>query len=121
MRCVVKFVASAALALSAAACNPVESVYFREGIGSDLYWSNMPNATALQNVYLEMLCRQAAPVIGPGQDPSCDGTVPVPREIWPIIVQAGMNDIDQRCDAYLAWLDQKKRENGAILAEISAI
>jgi hypothetical protein len=41
--------------------------------------------------------------------------------LWPLIVQAGMNDIDTRCDSYLSWLDVKKRENGAVLSEIGAI
>jgi hypothetical protein len=30
-----------------------------------------------------------------------------------------MNDIDRRCDAYLAWLDDKKRSQGPILNQIS--
>ncbi|MBR1209308.1 hypothetical protein [Bradyrhizobium sp. JYMT SZCCT0180] len=32
-----------------------------------------------------------------------------------------MNDIDARCDSYLAWLDLKRREKAAVLAEIGAI
>ena len=32
-----------------------------------------------------------------------------------------MNDIDQRCDAYLSWLDQKKRETAGVLTEIAAV
>jgi hypothetical protein len=28
---------------------------------------------------------------------------------WAIFVQAGLGDIDRRCDAYLAWLDDSRR------------
>src|SRR5262245_66026195 len=59
------------------------------------------------------------PFVGAGA-PGCPQDA-VPSNLWPLIVQAGMNDIDQRCDSYLAWLDQKKRENAAVLTEISAI
>ena len=45
----------------------------------------------------------------------------MPTTAWPVIVQAGLNDIDTRCDLYLAWLDQKRRENAGILTEIGAV
>jgi hypothetical protein len=39
--------------------------------------------------------------------------------IW--IVQAGLNDVDRRCDGYLAWLDDRRRTNNAVLKEIGDI
>jgi hypothetical protein len=35
-----------------------------------------------------------------------------------LIVQAGMNDIDRRCDAWLTWLDDKARSSGPIHQQI---
>jgi hypothetical protein len=107
------------LALLAGGCNPNERAFFREGIGTELYSADALPATDLQNIYLDHLCRQSAPFVGPNV-PSCSQQE-LPPSAWALIVQAGMNDIDARCDAYLAWLDQKKRENAAILAEIGAI
>jgi hypothetical protein len=40
---------------------------------------------------------------------------------WNIIVQSGFNDIDQRCDAYLSWLDEQRRLKGPILNELNVI
>ena len=36
-----------------------------------------------------------------------------------LFVQAGMNDIDQRCDAYLQWLDARRRFSTAAMQQIS--
>ncbi|WP_027573255.1 hypothetical protein [Bradyrhizobium sp. WSM1743] len=120
MRSVWGIVAFVCLGLLVGGCDPKERDYFREGIGSDLYTADMTAAAELQNIYLDTLCRQATPYVGPDV-PSCSGLGQLPNASWPLIVQAGMNDIDRRCDAYLAWLDQKKRDNSAILAEIGAI
>ena len=76
------------------------------------------SATELQNIYLDYLCRQSVSSIG-ADAPGCAQVVP--PNAWPVIVQAGLNDIDARCDLYLAWLDAKRRENTAILTEISAV
>ncbi|TCU73448.1 hypothetical protein EDE08_104538 [Bradyrhizobium sp. R2.2-H] len=37
---------------------------------------------------------------------------------WRTFVQAGMNDIDRRCDAYLGWLDNKRRWREPILKQL---
>jgi hypothetical protein len=36
-------------------------------------------------------------------------------------VIAGMNDIDQRCDGFLTWLDARRRDREPVLAELAAI
>jgi hypothetical protein len=119
MRWVAKIFAWMTVAIGVAGCNVLEGQYFRQGIGTDLSSGDIVSATELQNVYLDHLCRQTLPFVGAGVR-SCSNEQ-IPPQAWPLIVQAGMNDIDQRCDAYLAWLDQKKRENAAVLTEISAI
>jgi hypothetical protein len=107
-----------ALALLVAGCDPNERNYFRNGIGTQLYTAETASVTEFQNIYLDYLCRQSVSSIG-ADAPGCAQIVQA--NAWPIIVQAGLNDIDARCDSYLAWLDQKRRENAAILAEISAV
>lgn len=48
------------------------------------------------DVYVGEICRQAS------LKPGCEGN-------WTLFVQTGMNDIDQRCDAFLAWLTARPR------------
>jgi len=103
----VRFVAYAAMALSVLGCDPVtERRYITEGAGIDLYTSDRANQTELLNEYIRFVCAQAGP--------SCGSN-------WTVFVQAGMNDIDLRCDGFLTWLDAKRRDREPVLAEISAI
>jgi hypothetical protein len=37
---------------------------------------------------------------------------------WTTFVQAGLNDIDRRCDAYLGWVDNKRRWREPILKQL---
>jgi hypothetical protein len=123
MRWVVALVVCGALSLCVAGCNPdLEGRYFREGIGTDLYRNDLPNATALLNQYIDFICGQAGLVVADvnGVPASCNDRVLQPNE-WMIFVQAGMNDIDKRCDAYLAWLDNKKRLYTPIQQEITDV
>jgi hypothetical protein len=108
-----------ALATLLSGCDANDKAYFREGIGTDLYTTDIAAATDLQNTYLDNLCRQSLSYVG--AVPSCSNRGELPTALWPLIVQAGMNDIDTRCDSYLSWLDVKKRENGAVLSEIGAV
>jgi hypothetical protein len=98
-------------------CDPNDRAYVRDGVGTQLYTAATASSIELQNIYLEYLCRSASNYVGAGV-PGCSE---VPPNYWPIIVQAGLNDIDARCDSYLAWLDLKRREKAAVLAEIGAI
>jgi hypothetical protein len=50
--------------------------------------------TALLNEYVTSVCAQASPTA------ACDGN-------WSTFAQAGMNDIDRRCDAFLAWATER--------------
>src|ERR1700732_2659881 len=105
MRGDVRFVAYAALALSVAGCDPLtEQRYVNEGAGVDLYTSDRAGQVELLNQYVSFICLQAGP--------SCDPTT---------FVEAGMNDIDQRCDGFLTWLDARRGNREPIVAELSAI
>jgi hypothetical protein len=102
------------MALATAACNPVSEQYFREGAGADLYSANLAQETQLQDQYVYYICRQSR---NPGEE-SADGSSCVTD--WTAFTEAGMNDIDQRCDAYLEWLDAQRRDRTPVLSQIAA-
>jgi hypothetical protein len=107
MRTVIRFIACAATAMAVAGCDPViERRYITEGAGVDLYTSDRAAQIELMGQYVSFVCAQAGP--------SCGSD-------WSTFVQAGMNDIDQRCDGFLTWLDARRRDKEPVLAEISAI
>ena len=122
MRSVWGIVAFVCLGLTLAGCDPSrDSRYFREGIGTDLYWDGLPAATQLQDVYLANICAQAISPTARSIDAiSCDGLPLTPRN-WGLLVQAGMNDIDLRCDAYLAWLYDRKSSKEPFLKELAVL
>lgn len=81
-----------------------------DGVGTDLATVSLSSRTQAQDAYVAEICRQA----GGGAASVCDVVN------WTTFVQAGMNDIDQRCDEYLAWLDQRKRATNPTLLQIAA-
>jgi hypothetical protein len=97
------------LALLVAGCNPLERRYVDEGAGVNLYWGDGAAQIDLLKEYVAFICAQVGP------DQSCGAGN------WTTFVQAGMNDIDQRCDGYLTWLDARRRDKEPILAELGAI
>jgi hypothetical protein len=110
------------LALLVGGCDLTrDSRYFREGIGTDLYWDGLPAATQLQDIYLANICAQAiSPTARSVDTVSCDGLPLTPRN-WGLLVQAGMNDIDLRCDSYLSWLYDRKSSKEPILKELASV
>jgi hypothetical protein len=99
--------ACAGIGLMVAGCDPVtERRYFTEGAGVDLYTADRANQVELQSRYIDFICKQS------GSD--CGGN-------WTTFVHAGMNDIDQRCDGFLSWLDAQRRDKEPVLAELSAL
>ncbi len=97
------------MAFSVAGCDPVvERRYITEGAGIDLYTADRAEQGELLRQYMSFVCAEE----GVGQ--SCDGN-------WTLFVQAGMNDIDLRCDGFLTWIDARRRDKEPILAELSAI
>jgi hypothetical protein len=103
-------VAWVGLALLAGGCNTLDRTYLREGVGTEVASVDAVAVTNLQEIYFGEICRQAG--LSVRQTPEgalfCDEVAMSPAA-WTIFVQAGMNDIDRRCDAYLAWLDDRRR------------
>lgn len=69
--------------------------------------------TAMLNEYIDTICAQAGPKAACGDN-------------WSTFVQAGMNDIDARCDAFLAWLTarsrgEKSRNDDTVLGKIMTL
>jgi hypothetical protein len=101
-------------ALAAAACNPMQQARMGAyGIGTELYSPDTPVAARNLEVYLGYLCWQAG-FQGAGYvdltsvEPRCNDAYMGPAE-WKLVVLTGWNDIDRRCDSYLAWLDYQRR------------
>ena len=107
------------LALLVSGCDTTDSRYFRYGIGTDLYSADIVETTQYQDIYLTELCRQALPLLSTSES-QCLNSMLGQNE-WDLIVQAGLNDIDRRCDSYLAWLDDRRRTNNAVLKELGDI
>jgi hypothetical protein len=122
MRSIFGTLISCALATLVAGCNLLTDFrYSREGIGSELFVADSVPATEHLESYVGLLCRQA----GLPRIVNSDGTFScaiseTSSADWSLIVQAGMNDIDGRCDAYLAWLDDKRRSNEPFLKQLAA-
>ncbi len=94
---------------------PVSEQYFREGVGVTLNSGQLAQATQLQDEYVHYICRQAGGFnVETAVGQSCDVS-------WTAFTVAGMNDIDQRCDAYLDWLDAQRRDRTPVLAQIAAM
>jgi hypothetical protein len=92
------------------ACSPLDRTFLDAGVGTDLYASATSGSPDLEDLYVGLLCDRAGI--------SC-GDLALGSPSWTVIVQAGMNDIDQRCDAYLTWLDDRSRSQAPILKELS--
>jgi hypothetical protein len=114
-------VASFCVAFFLSGCDSLDSRYIREGIGTDLYWDGLPAATQLQDVYLANICAQAiSPTARSAGADACEGLSLRNRD-WGLLVQAGMNDIDLRCDAYLQWLHDKRSSREPVLKQMAAL
>ncbi|MEX0344399.1 MAG: hypothetical protein AB3N20_05720 [Rhizobiaceae bacterium] len=102
-----------------AGCNSPTNSYLLNGIGAELPARDVANSTGLQQKYFNYLCKQAGLPYSAGANgaPSC--SLPLhDRGTWTLLVYQGMNDIDRRCDAYLQWLDNKKRSKEPLLSQI---
>ena len=116
MRLVASVLACVAVALTVAGCDPsTDKAYFRQGVGTELYRPDVATSSELQDLYVAHICHQAGLAYEAGSF-GADGFSPT---TWGLFVQAGMNDIDQRCDAYLTWLDNVRRAEAPILKQIS--
>jgi len=119
MRCAGIVAGCIALALLVSGCDTTDSRYFRYGIGTDLYSEDIVQTTQFQDIYLTELCRQALPLLSTSESDCLNSRLG--QNEWDLIVQAGLNDVDRRCDSYLAWLDDRRRTNNAVLKELGDI
>lgn len=124
MRRVGAWIACAGLAATLAACTEYD--YIRHGIGTNLRPSDLSEATQIQDAYVGEICRQAGfrtrdLVLADGAVVLLCDESGLRQGDWALFVQAGMNDIDRRCDSYLSWLDEKRRSSEPILKEIAKL
>ena len=118
MRADRRFIVLALFVGGLSGCNSADGGYLTRGIGTDLNTPSLADQTAQLDSYVLDICRQAgfAPVEGVnGGQCTIDGSFSTD---WALFVQAGMNDIDRRCDDYLQWLDDKRRSTAPILQQI---
>ncbi|WP_230170945.1 hypothetical protein [Rhizobium sp. CECT 9324] len=92
-----------------AGCTPALG---NRGVGQDLYSSQTSLATNNIAAYFGELCNQAN-LQRSGTSAHCSD--------YSMLVQAGFNDIDARCDHYLAWIDTKRIEAGRVQSSLVAI
>jgi hypothetical protein len=103
-----------AICINLTACDSATQRHYRSaGIGTELYTSELPDTTKLLDDYVDYICDQAGL-----NAQSCAQSALQPAN-WSVFVQAGMNDIDRRCDSYLSWLDDQKRSKQPILQQIA--
>lgn len=116
MRFIAPLLVCAGIALTVAGCDPVtDRRYNREGVGTELYSSDVATATEAQDKYVAYICDQAGLA---AQNCAIDT---FSTTTWTLFVQAGMNDIDQRCDAYLTWLDAQRRDREPVLRQLATM
>ncbi|MEH7911807.1 hypothetical protein V7798_32120 [Rhizobium laguerreae] len=88
------------------------SSYSEVGVGQDLYSTKTLSDTNNLSSYFRQLCAQAH-LVASGASETCSD--------YPELVQTGFNDIDQRCDRYLAWIDSKRTEAFQVKSGIAAL
>ena len=115
-----EFLSISAICAALCACSPSsQSPFLTEAIGTNVYSEDAAASAQSELIYSGYICQLAGlPVGGAEGAPRCDFP-DVNSDAWALFVQAGMNDIDRRCDAYLAWLDERKRSTPGILKEFS--
>ncbi len=116
---VFQVVATAIFGLALSSCSPLEEQLINQGIGTKLYSNEAAEETRLLERYLRFMCVQGGLGAFDEQgEPRCHQNL-VTEHSWTILVRAGFNDIDRRCDSYLAWLNSKRRTNNAVLSQLS--
>ncbi|MEN0116576.1 MAG: hypothetical protein AAGD15_07615 [Agrobacterium cavarae] len=86
--------------------------YGTVGVGHELYTAQMPNDTRNISSYFSQLCAQSRLVTGYSSVTCSD---------YSEIVQSGFNDIDQRCDRYLTWIDIKRAEGAQVKSGLLSV
>lgn len=98
-----------------------EEKLISEGIGTELPAEDIFETSRRQDIYLSFLCHRAG-MSRPTDDGNPFGFCDMGaygNAAWTQLVRAGFNDIDRRCDSYLAWLNARRRNRNAILSQIT--
>ena len=105
------------MALGLAACgSSSEEKLISYGIGTNLYSADIKDQTENLGTYFSYLCPQAG--LDVRDDGTCDmGTYG--NASWTLLIRAGFNDIDRRCDSYLAWINSRRRNQKAFLRQLT--
>lgn len=119
MRVFASVLACATISLGVAGCDPAtDKHYLKKGIGTELYTSSIGETTNELETFVHETCLQAGLIYT--KDGECASPSKLDRATaWTLFVQAGMNDIDRRCDAYLVWLDNIRRAEAPTLKQFS--
>lgn len=106
----------------ATACMPwEENRLIEKGIGTNLHTPDIAQQSRLLDQYLRFMCVEAGfASLSPEGEPLCNVNELTPRQ-WTVLVRAGFNDVDRRCDSYLAWLNSKRRSNQAISTQLNQL
>ncbi|WP_173513009.1 hypothetical protein [Sinorhizobium psoraleae] len=101
-------------------CSPSDRDFALNGAGTDLMSPKTVAATDGIDAYFGEICRQAdLPVNGPR--PLRCQTSGFDEYAWHSVAKAGLNDIDHRCDLYLAWLENKRNERPFVESTLTSI
>lgn len=115
MKLLTRVAAWIGLACLLVACNTTDARFLRDGVGTDLYTPDSADSAHGEDLYVGFLCRRAG--LASPRSELCTPD-PISAGQWSAVAQAGLNDIDQRCDAYLGWLDAKRRNIAPGLQQI---
>jgi hypothetical protein len=110
-----------AFTLLMSGCSSLEENLIQQGIGTELTAVDIAESSRRLQVYLSYLCEQAGGVRTPGDTPEATPSCSMSGAggaAWSLVVRAGFNDIDRRCDSYLGWLSARRRERSAVLSQI---
>ena len=95
-----------------------ESV-LEQGITTSLYTPDTSNRANLQDKYFQLMCLRAG--VGSSASAATEtycSFAKLQQSEWRRVVLAALNDIDDRCEAYLSSLDAAKRDREGLLATL---
>ena len=106
-----------------AGCTPQQERFAVIGIGANLATPHVERLTKLEEHYFNYLCDQSGlnDRSGSNKASACIKSLGLVNDDWTYIVHQGMNDIDRRCDQFLQWMDEQRRIQTPLLAQINDI
>ncbi len=108
--------------MTLASCGPTGNNFLANGPGTQLEATDINTARELNRKYFNYLCQESGLIPGSLGEPYYSCYIePGNQKFWTLITYQGLNDIDRRCDAYLQWLDNKKRSKAPILSQLGSM